>query len=381
MKNLKELRASIDALDSQIGALLADRLRLADAVAEAKRSEGRPIGDPAREREILTRLSQEVGRDYGRDVRTVYASLFGVSKARQRQQLMGDVPLAREIRAAQGRGAPDLGLALVASCGAEGAYAQQATSQMFEVPTILYFNSFEKVFEAVESGACPYGVLPIENSSAGSVTAVYDLMQKHRFHIVRATKLKIRHVLLANPGAAVDGLAEIASHPQALSQCGAFLKAHPAIRTVPAVNTAVAARELAQSGRTDRAVIASRACAELYGLTVLAEDVSDATDNSTRFICIARDLAVAPRANKLGLMLSIPHRPGSLCEIISKFAAIGVNLTKLESRPVPGSPFEFRFIFEFEATVALPDVQALLCELSSDPEIDHFAFLGAYEET
>lgn len=381
MKNLKDIRASIDALDSRIAALLTERLELADAVAEAKRVTGGPVNDSAREREILTRLSSEVGPRYGRDVRTVYSTMFGVSKARQRQQLMGGSQLDREIEEAIARGAPGLGLAMVASCGAEGSYAQQAAIRMFEVPTILYFNSFEKVFEAVESGVCPYGVLPVENSSAGSVAAVYDLMQKHSFHIVRALKLRIRHVLLGNPGASVDRLAEVSSHSHALSQCGGFLKAHPSVRAVPESNTAVAARELAASGGIDRAVIASRACAELYGLRVLADDVSDATDNYTRFICIARELSVSERANKLGVMLSLPHRPGSLCEVISKFAAIGVNLTKLESRPAAGSPFEFRFVFEFEASLKSPDVRALLSELSTDPEIDHFAFLGAYEET
>lgn len=381
MKNIEDIRASIDSLDDRIVALLAERLELSDAIADAKRVSGGPVGDPAREREILTRLSNEVGQKFGRDIRTVYSALFGVSKARQRQQLMGGSPLDREINDAISRGSPNLGLAMVASCGTEGSYAQQAASRMFEVPTILYFNSFDKVFEAVESGICPYGVLPVENSSAGSVAAVYDLMQKHRFHIVRALKLRIRHVLLGNPGASVGGLKEIASHPHALSQCGGFLGSHPSIKSVPAINTAVAARELAASGRIDRAVIASRECAELYGLRILAEDVSDASDNYTRFICIARELSVSERANKLGVMLSLPHRPGSLCEVISKFAAIGVNLTKLESRPVASSPFEFRFVFEFEASARSLDVRALLSELSTDPEIDHFAFLGAYEES
>ena len=168
MKNIEDIRASIDSLDDRIVALLAERLELSDAIADAKRVPGGPVSDPAREREILTRLSNEVGQKFGRDIRTVYSALFGVSKARQRQQLMGGSPLDREINDAISRGSPNLGLAMVASCGTEGSYAQQAASRMFEVPTILYFNSFDKVFEAVESGICPYGVLPVENSSAGS---------------------------------------------------------------------------------------------------------------------------------------------------------------------------------------------------------------------
>jgi len=379
MKELKDLRAEIDAIDGELAPLIARRLQIADDVAAAKSRSGKVVTDPTRERAILTAVSEKVGPAFGRGVRTVYATLFGISKARQRVRMDRGSPLESLLTKAEAATLPDL--AFVACAGTEGSYAQEAVSRMFEVPTILYFNGFEKVFEAVESGVCPYGVLPVENSAAGSVIPVYDLMQKHRFHIVRALKLKIRHMLLANPGASLETITEIASHPHALAQCAAFLKAHPNIRAVPEVNTAVSAKELAASGRTDRAVIASRACAELYGLTVLDEAVADTTANYTRFFCIAREPVVQSKANKISLMLSLPHRPGSLSEVISKFSAIGVNLTKLESRPDLGSPFEFRFIFEFEASAVHPDVRALLSELSSDPEIEHFTFLGAYEES
>ena len=244
----------------------------------------------------------------------------------------------------------------------------------------MYFNSFEKVFEAVEKGLCAYGVLPVENSAAGSVTAVYDLMQKHSFHIVRAVRLRVDHVLLALPGVKLSDVREVASHPHALAQCTAFFKAHPEIKAVPAANTAVAAKEIAASGRRDVAVIASRLCAELYGLQVVAEKIQDTISNYTRFICISKGLEIFPDASKISIMLSLPHRPGSLAEIISKFAAIDVNLTKLESRPVPGVDFEFRFIFDFEASPSDGSVLSLLSELSLDPEIEHFAFLGAYGE-
>ena len=244
----------------------------------------------------------------------------------------------------------------------------------------MYFNSFEKVFEAVEKGLCAYGVLPVENSAAGSVTAVYDLMQKHSFHIVRAVRLRVDHVLLAPPGVKLSDVREVASHPHALAQCTAFFKSHPEIKAVPAANTAVAAKEVASSGRRDVAVIASRSCAELYGLRIVAEKIQDTVSNYTRFICISKGLEIYPDANKISIMLSLPHRPGSLAEIISKFAAIDVNLTKLESRPVPGVDFEFRFIFDFEASPSDGSVLSLLSELSLDPEIEHFAFLGAYGE-
>jgi len=232
----------------------------------------------------------------------------------------------------------------------------------------------------VEQGLCPYGILPIENSAAGSVAAVYDLMVRHRFHIVRALRLKVDHVLLAARGVKLEDVREITSHPHALAQCGTFLKAHPKVKATPGSNTAVAAKELAVSGRRDLAVIASRTCAELYGLDVIAEGIADAAFNYTRFICISKNLEIYPDAGKFSIMLSLPHRPGALNGLISKFAAIDVNLTKLESRPIPGMDFEFRFTFDFEAPPTDTAVLALLSELSRDPGIEHFTFLGAYAE-
>jgi len=380
MTNLINIRTEIDGLDREIVSLLERRLRLADAVADAKAASASPVTDPVREREILARITEQAGPDLSRGLRRVYSTLFGVSKARQRLRLGRECPLLQELAVAEKAGAfPER--AIVACSGGEGSYAQQAATRLFEVPTILYFNGFESVFEAVEKGMCAYGVLPVENSSAGSVTAVYDLMQRHRFHIVRGIRLKVDHVLLVNPGTKLSDVREISSHPHALAQCGRFLKANAKIRAVPTSNTAVAARDVAASKRTDAAVIASRACAELYGLEVLSDEIMDSVFNYTRFICIARDLAVYPATNKYALMLSLPHRPGSLSDTLDRFAASGVNLTKLESRPVLGSAFEFRFVFEFEAKPDDPAVRALLAELSTDPEVEHFTFLGAFEET
>lgn len=378
--NLANVREEIDSIDDELVALFTRRLALASEVAAAKRESGASVTDPAREREILARVSKMVGPDYENGARLLFTTLFSISKARQRLLLKGQSSLVRAVRAAVSDELKFPSRAFVACCGTEGSYAQQATSLLFAAPTIAYFNDFEKVFEAVEKGLCPYGVLPIENSAAGSVAAVYDLMQKHRFHIARALRLKIDHVLLAPPGTKLDDVKEVASHPHAIAQCKGFLKAHPGMKAVPSSNTAVAAKELASSGRKDAAVIASRICAELYGLEVLAEGIQDASYNYTRFICISKNMEIYPDATKFSIMLSLPHRPGSLNSIIAKFSAIDVNLTKLESRPIPGMDFEFRFVFDFEASPTDRQVLALLSELSTDPDIDHFAFLGAYAE-
>ena len=382
MIDLKTVRGEIDRIDEELVALFLKRLQVSRDVAMAKREMGGAITDPAREREILTRVSEEAGPENEHAARLFFSTLFSISKARQRNILKGDSPLTAaidEARATFNKAFPTR--AIVACCGAEGSYAQQAACRLIKVPTIIYFIPSEKVFEAVENGLCPYGVLPVENSAAGSVAAVYDLMQKHKFHIVRAMRLKVDHVLLAPHGVKLADVREVMSHPHALAQCTEFFKAHPEIKATPGANTAIAAKEIAASGRRDAAVIASRACADLYGLEIIGENIQDATYNYTRFICIAKDLEIYPDANKISIMLSIPHRPGSLAEIIAKFAAIDVNLTKLESRPQPGMDFEFRFIFDVMASPADPAVKSLLSDLSLDPEIEHFDFLGSYVES
>ena len=225
---------------------------------------------------------------------------------------------------------------------------------------------------------CRFGVLPIENSTAGSVTQVYDLMEQHRFHIVRAVRQRIEHRLLALPGAELAGIREVVSHEQALRQCDAFLAAHPGIRVTPMANTAMAAAYVASSGRRDLAAIASRESGMLYGLETLGESVANTENNYTRFICIARDMTVYEGAGKISLMLSAAHRPGSLCRLLSHIAAAEVNLTKLESRPIPGTDFEFRFFFDIEASLRKESVRTLIRQLRGDA--DRFVLLGNYEE-
>ena len=381
MKDLKEVRKEIDAIDEEMVRLFVRRMNAAEAVAEAKRGSGTPVLNPAREREILAKVAETVGPDLENEGRILFTTLMSISRGRQREELSkGNAfseALARSIAETAGK-FPSR--ATVASAGIEGAYNQQAVSRLFAFPTIFYFKGFDDVFTAVEKGMCEYGVLPIENSAVGSVTAVYDLMAKHDFRIVKAMKLRIRHVLLAPRGVKLGDVREVASHPYALAQCQAYLKGLGDVRQVPASNTAVAAAELAKSGRRDAAVIASRECAELYGLDVLEEDISDVSSNYTRFICISRKSEIYPGADKVSLLMNLGHRPGALSDVLVKFAAGGINLTKLESRPIPGTDFEFRFIFELEASPFDPHVVKILAGLANDPEVEHFTFLGAYEE-
>ena len=199
---------------------------------------------------------------------------------------------------------------------------------MFALPSIMYFRNFESVFNAVDKGLCKYGILPIENSSYGSVNEVYDLMKKYRFHIVRSSKLKINHSLLANTGTKLEDIREIYTHDQALGQCSAFVNAHENIRFTTCENTAAAAKLVAESGRKDAAAISSGVCASLYGLTALEHDIQDSDDNYTRFICISKSLEIYPGSHKISLMMAISHTPGSLYQTVAKFASLGLNLCR-----------------------------------------------------
>lgn len=377
--DLQEIRGKLDQIDDQLIDLFSQRMRLVTQVAAYKKENGLPILDTGRERQIINRVSLAAGEDMEHYAKLLYQTLFNVSRAYQAEQLRAQSPLTEELeRAARNMQKKMPQRVMVACQGTEGAYSQKITDRMFEFADILYMNTFNDVFNAVEKGMCPFGVLPIENSTAGSVTQVYDLMEKHHFHIVRAGRQRIDHRLLALPGTKLSDIREVVSHEQAIRQCGAFLASHPSIQATPMENTAVSAAFVAQAGRQDLAAIASQACGQLYGLETLSDAVSDTDNNFTRFICIAKDLTVYEGANKISLMLSAAHRPGSLYRLLSHISVMNVNLTKLESRPIPGKDFEFRFFFDIEASILDPAIRALMERLKQDS--DQFVFLGNYEE-
>ena len=374
---LKDYRAKIDEIDAQIAHLFAERMQAAEAIADYKAQNHLPIYHPAREREVLLSASQAAA-PYSREARVVFGAMMDVSRSRQAARLAGESPLTQAIsRAVAETPATFAQNATVACQGIEGAYSHQAANRLFALPQILFFQRFDGVFQAVEKGLCRYGVLPIENSSAGSVTEVYDLMKGRDFSIVRGTRLHIVHALLTR-GAKLGQIREVISHEQAVRQCAPFLKAHPEIRVTLCANTAVAAQTVANSGRDDLAAIASPACAELYGLTALPDSIQASDNNHTRFIVISKKPEIYPGANRISLMLTLPHVAGSLYRMIARFSALEMNLLKIESRPIPGRAFEFRFYFDVEASCANPEVLSLLAELEST--VSQFAFLGNYAE-
>ena len=321
----------------------------------------------------MTGLCGEELQEY---TKILYSTLLELSRDYQENRLStGESKLCQDILAAES-GGQFPSRAVVACQGIEGAYSQLACCKMFALPQILYCSRFDGVFRAVETGMCRYGILPIENSSAGSVTEVYDLMEKYNCKIVRSLKLKIEHCLLARPGVKLGDVKEVVAHEQSLNQCGEFLK-NSGVKVTIFSNNAAAAKYVAESGRTDLAAIASAGCAELYGLEILSRKVANTDHNYTRFICISKALEIYDGASRITFVASASHRPGSLYSLIAKFATRGLNICKLESRPIPGKDFEFRFYFDVEASIHSEDTQAVLSQLEKE---DFFTFLGAYSE-
>ena len=268
--------------------------------------------------------------------------------------------------------------AVIACQGVEGAYSQMAANAIFSNPDITYMRTFDGVFRAVSQGLCQYGILPLENSSAGSVTAVYDLMKAHHFYIVQGVKVSISHVLLAKEKTDVRHINQVYTHEQAARQCSRFFDENQHIKIIECANTAVAAQLVAQSDRTDIAAIASENCASLYNLAVLSRNLQNSQNNFTRFICISKNCEIFDHSDKISLMLTLEHKVGALHETIKQFADLGLNLIKLESRPIADTDFEFMFYFDLQASVESRDVYHLLLALEKNTK--NFSFLGNYRE-
>ena len=222
--NLEEMREKIDGIDSQMVKLFCQRMECAAGIAAYKKEKGLAVQDPGRERELLAAIADQAGEELGEYAQALYRTILAVSRSYQSSAMGRKSQTYEKIRSVLGS-TPELfpQRATVACQGTEGAYSQLACQRLFKTPSILYFNSFEHVFKAVETGMCRYGILPIENSTAGSVNKTYDLMIQHNFSIVRSVRLKVRHNLLAKPGVELGDIKEIFSHEQAINQCADFL--------------------------------------------------------------------------------------------------------------------------------------------------------------
>jgi chorismate mutase/prephenate dehydratase len=376
---LQKYRKEIDAIDEELVRLIGERMDIAAKIAEVKKEGNLPVLVAEREREIVARVSELTRPEYRNYMKVLYSLLFELSRSNQNRILKSGSEDFRAISEAMEK-TPKLfpQNARVACQGVEGAYSQIACERLFKTASVLHFKSFEAVFDAVSRGMCDYGVLPIENSIAGSVKKVYDLMISRRFYIVRSVRLKVDHCLLAKKGTELKDIREIITHEQAIGQCAAFLDGLEGVKITQCENTAEAARFVAESERNDVAAIASRRCAELYGLISISSAIQDNGNNHTRFVCISRSLEIYPGADRTSIMMALPHKPGSLYKALSRFYALDMNLLKLESRAMPDRDFEYMFYFDVETSVYSEEFARLICELGEISE--EFRYLGSYSE-
>lgn len=373
------LREQIDNIDDQLIKLFTERMETAAKIAEYKKEHGIPVLDRKRENAKILKVMEKTPDHLKEYSAQLYAMLFEFSRSYQTQLIGYENSLTERIQNAL-KTTPQLfpDKEVIACQGIEGANSHIAANKLFRYPNVMFFNAFEAVFSAVDKGLCRYGIIPLENSTAGSVNSVYDLMMKYNFSIVRSLRLKVDHNLLANPSSDISQIREIYSHQQAISQCSAFLQTLEGVKIIPCENTAIAAKMVAASGRNDIAALASRECMQYYGLRCLKSSVQDSSANYTRFICISKQLEIYPGADRTSIMATLPHEPGSLYKLLSKLYALGINLNKLESRPIPDRDFEFMFYFDLDTPVYSPKFMQFMGELESVYET--FAYLGSYSE-
>lgn len=380
---LLEYRKEIDAIDAQLVELVDKRMQTAAKIADYKREVGMPVFDSAREREKLTTVDKMAGEEFGSYVRQLYSLLFELTRDYENKLIGQSSELYNQISTAI-TSTPQLfpETARVACQGIEGANSMAAAEKLFKHPDIEYVKEFGDVVRAVESGYVRYGVLPIENSTAGIVSATYKLLEGHDVYAVRSVRCKIEHSLLANPGVKLSDIREVISHEQAVHQCGKYLSnlgtPENPVKITYAANTAVAAKYIRDSGRTDIAAISSHCCSSLYELDTLARDIQDTDNNYTRFICISKNIEIYPGADRTSMMLVTCNTPGALYKVLSRFYALGINLSNLVARPIEGRDFEFRFFCDFDTSIYSDSFASLMQTIADTCE--EFRYLGSYRE-
>ncbi len=387
MEELSDIRREIDEIDEELLRLICRRMDCSRRVAAYKQSRNLPILNQEREDAILSQVRENAqrldteGDGYDDAAALVFAVMMDVSRALQHKRLGAGEALRRQIGQA-GCCFPPAGSPRVACAGCAGAYADEAAALLFPHCAPRFVESFADVFDEVREGRADYGVVPVENSCTGSVHEVYDLVMKHRFTIAGAVEVPIRHCLLAVKGADPAGLKTVYSHPQGLLQCSerlATLGLEPRTHS----NTAAAPRMVAEKEDPTVGAVSSERAAELYGLDIIERNIQNIDNNSTRFIVITRSLTIPADADRISLIFSLPHVTGSLYRVLARFAAAGLNLTKLESRPTRDRPavgdkFTYVFYLDFEGSLSQPGTADLLCALSE--ELPFFTFLGNYRE-
>ena len=370
MDELEILRQKINETDEMLVGLFIERMALATKVGEYKSGKNMKIYDPAREKDIIERFVNGVRVDF--DIKYIEQFLENLMFLSRR--LQGDIIGGKqELPEFEGL---NTNMA-IGYQGVPGCYSYQTGLEYFgeEVGT-LSCHSFRDVFEALAKGEIQYGILPIENSTSGSINDVYDLLREYEFYIVGEKCLRVEHSLLAVEGAEISDIREVYSHQQGLIQCSRYLSQYPKWKQIPYFDTAGSAEYVAKEGLKSKACIAGKKAASVYGLSIISQDIHDNRNNSTRFVIISKEKLDIEKADKISIVFSVPHRPGTLYGILRHFAEGNCNLMKIESRPLEDKAWEYFFYIDFSGNVNEEGIGDILADI--EKECSFFRLLGNY---
>ena len=376
MATLEELREKLDGIDDQIAKLYEERMKVCEDVGRFKVGAGRKVFDRQREHEKLLDVASKVNGEFNKKgIQELYAQLMSMSRKLQYQQLVEAGALGRlpfiEMESL------DKQNVRVVFQGVEGAYSEAAMKKYFtDNENNFHVKTFREAMEAIEEGAADFAVLPIENSSAGAVNEVYDLLVEFENYIVGETFLPIENTLAGLPGTTLSQIERVYSKAEALMQTSRFLEKHGDWQQISVSNTAAAAKKVLKEQDHSQAAVCSAYAAQVYGLSVLAEDINDETNNVTRFIIVTNQKIFTPDASKISICFELPHQSGSLYQILSHFIYNDLNMTKIESRPVEGKSWEYRFFVDFEGNLEQPGVKNAIRGLRE--EARNLKILGNY---
>lgn len=376
MIDLQQSRNEIDRIDKQIVALFEERMSIANDVAEYKIKTGKKVLDKEREIEKLRALQALASNDFNKHgISELFTQIMSMSRKYQYGLMSNqkhELPL-KEIESLR------TGEKLKVVCfGVKGSYTEQAMEEYFGTDIeSFHAPTFKEIMEVIKDGKADYGVLPIENTSTGGITDIYDLLVEYDNYIVGEHVVKVQQALLGLPEAKLEDIRNVYSHPQALMQCSKFLSNHPKINPIECLSTSDSAKKVFEDGDKTQGAIASIRAAKCYNLKILKESINDENTNSTRFIIITKKKEFIKDANKISICFELPHESGSLYNMLSHFIYNNLNMTKIESRPLEGRTFEYRFFVDFAGNLKDPSVKNAL--LGIEEEAIGCRILGNYK--
>ncbi|MGN0643124.1 MAG: bifunctional chorismate mutase/prephenate dehydratase [Huintestinicola sp.] len=371
--DLNQIRKDIDGIDAKMLELFIERMELCRKVAEYKIENNLPVMQGNREKDIIDSVKKNSPERLAQASAVLFTEIMDISKCLQAEEFTKNKTY-ESPRVFQPKSAE-----VIACQGTSGAYSEAACIKLFgEDKPIRFMNNFRDVVGLVESGRADYGILPLENSTVGSIEETYNLMASHDFYINNIIRVEITHCLAAKKGTKLEDIRKVYSKKEALAQCSVYLKAK-GLDPVEYLNTALAAEMVKNSSDETVACICSKKCAEMNGLEIIEEHAADAYPNYTRFICFSKDFSAPEDANTISVSFSVPHISGGLYRMLTKFAVNGLNLKKIVNKSVAGTDFEAIMFLDFDGRYEDRKVAAFLDDLRSNT--DYFKFLGNFSET